>query len=214
MSDLAAAVPHRRTRLGVALAGALAAATLVLPPLGARAQSSTPPAPATASVPQGAEGARREAYRSLMSPEERAAFREKMQAASPQEREGLARAQRQELERRAAERGLAPPSPGAHAHGPRGHHGAQGAGEAPREARREAYQSLTTPEERTAFREKMRAAAPEERRALAQAHRSDIEQRARDRGIALPPAPAGHRHHDRPHGPRGPKATPPATPAG
>ena len=32
MSDLAAAVPHRRTRLGVALAGALAAATLVLPP--------------------------------------------------------------------------------------------------------------------------------------------------------------------------------------
>jgi hypothetical protein len=210
MSDLAAAVAHRRTRLGIALAGALAAATLVLPPVGAHAQSSTP---AAAPVPQGTEGAHREAYRSLMTPEERAAFREKMQAASPQEREGLARAQRQELERRAAERGLTLPARGDHAHGPRGHHGAPGAGDTVRDARREAYQSLTTPEERAAFREKMRAAGPDERRALAQAHRSDIEQRARDRGVALPPASGGPRHHDRSHGPRGPRAAPPAAPA-
>jgi len=146
MTVPSASAPPRRSRLAVALASALAATTLALPPLVVHAQSAAPAPQATA------------------------------------------------------------PAPG-HAHGRGGHHGGS---DATREARRQAYESLTTPEERTAFREKMRAAAPEERRTLAQAHRSELEQRARDRGIALPPAPSGYRHPERP---RGPGMAPPASPA-
>jgi len=131
-----------------------------------------------------------------------------MRAAAPEERRALSQAHRSDIEQRARDRGITlPPATGPHA---RGSHAHAGKHDAARQARRQAYESLTTPEERTAFREKMRAAAPEERRTLAQAHRSELEQRARDRGIALPPAPSGYRHPERP---RGPGMAPPASPA-
>lgn len=56
-----------------------------------------------------------------------------------------------------------------------------------------AQQQLLTPEERSAFREKMRnAKTPEERQKIAQANRAEIEKRAKEKGITLP----------EPHGPR------------
>ena len=54
-------------------------------------------------------------------------------------------------------------------------------------------QQLLTPEERSAFQEKMRnAKTPEERQKIAEANRAEIEKRAKDKGITLP----------EPHGPR------------
>ena len=62
--------------------------------------------------------------------------------------------------------------PGAAGHGPAG----QGAGHA-----------LMTPEERTALQEKMRnAKTPEERQKLAEATRTEMQQRAKEKGITLP----------------------------
>jgi hypothetical protein len=50
-----------------------------------------------------------------------------------------------------------------------------------------AGQQFMTAEEHAAFREKMRnAATPEERQALAAANRAGMQQRAAERGIALP----------------------------
>ena len=71
----------------------------------------------------------------------------------------------------------------------------------------QASQQLMTPEERTAIQEKMRAAkTPEERQQIATATRTEMEKRAKDKGITLP-EPRGH--HGR-HG-VGPSATSPAT---
>jgi hypothetical protein len=54
-------------------------------------------------------------------------------------------------------------------------------------------QQLLTPEERSAFQEKMRnAKTPEERQKIAEANHAEIEKRAKDKGITLP----------EPHGPR------------
>ena len=50
-----------------------------------------------------------------------------------------------------------------------------------------AGQQLMTAEEQAAFREKMHnAATPEERQALAAANRAEMQQRAAERGVALP----------------------------
>ena len=69
------------------------------------------------------------------------------------------------------------------------HHGAQGGQEG-----RGAANQLMTPEEREAFREKMRSAkTPEERQQIAQANRSEMQKRAQEKGITL------HEHR----GPRG-----------
>lgn len=55
-----------------------------------------------------------------------------------------------------------------------------------------AAQSLVTPEERTAMREKMRnAKTPEERQQIASANRAEIQKRAAEKGITLPE----HREH-------------------
>ena len=64
-------------------------------------------------------------------------------------------------------------------HGPAGiQHGTQGP---------PAAQQLMTPEERTATREKMRAATtPEERQQIAAATRAEMQKRAAERGITLP----------------------------
>ncbi|MBX3651285.1 MAG: hypothetical protein KF771_07915 [Burkholderiales bacterium] len=64
-----------------------------------------------------------------------------------------------------------------------GHGKAQGHG--PRGA--QTGQSLITPEERTALRDKMRnAKTPEERQQIALANRAEMEKRAAEKGITLP----------------------------
>jgi hypothetical protein len=115
-----------------------------------------------------------------------------------------------------------------------GHHGKQGqhAGrrggdamsQADRQARRAAMDELTTPEEQTAFREKMRSATPDQRPQLMAARRSELEQRAKDRGVTLPVMQprgehAGPRSGQRGergghrHGEHGGQATPVPSPA-
>lgn len=52
-----------------------------------------------------------------------------------------------------------------------------------------AFQQLMTPEERSAMIEKMRnAKTPEERQKIAAENRAEMEKRAKDKGITLPPA--------------------------
>lgn len=64
-----------------------------------------------------------------------------------------------------------------------GSHGAMGAGATGPQA----GQQLMTPEERTAIRDKMRSAAtPEERQKIAEATRTEMEKRAKERGVTLP----------------------------
>lgn len=82
-------------------------------------------------------------------------------------------------------------------HGKAEGHGKRGA---------EGGQSLMTPEERTAFRDKMRnAQTPEERQQIALANRAEMEKRAAEKGITLPehrgprgqgsgPAAGEHKH--------------------
>ena len=89
--------------------------------------------------------------------------------------------------------------------GPMGMHGM---GHGPMGGGPAAAQQLMTPEEQTAFREKMQnAKTPEERQKLAEANRAEMEKRAKEKGITLP----------QPHGPRagfGPQSMPPfAAPA-
>ena len=69
-------------------------------------------------------------------------------------------------------------------HGPMGGHGAQ-----------TGAQQLMTPEERTAMQEKMRnAKTPEERQKIAEANRAEMQKRAKEKGITLPPAASEHAH--------------------
>lgn len=64
-----------------------------------------------------------------------------------------------------------------------GSHGAMGTGATGPQA----GQQLMTPEERTAIRDKMRSAAtPEERQKIAEATRTEMEKRAKERGVTLP----------------------------
>lgn len=73
-----------------------------------------------------------------------------------------------------------------------GMHGGQGGGMHRGGGMGGAGQQLMTPEERDAVREKMRAAkTPEERQALMAATRTEMEKRAKDKGITLPE----HRGH-------------------
>ena len=77
---------------------------------------------------------------------------------------------------------------GMHAQGGMGH-GPMGAGPG---AQMGGHQ-LMTPEEQAAFREKMQnATTPEERQKLAEANRTEMQKRAKEKGITLP----------QPHGPR------------
>lgn len=103
--------------------------------------------------------------------------------------------------------------PGAqHGQGHTMHQGGHGAMQHGAEGQQGAH-SLMTPEERTALREKMRAAAtPEERQQLANATRAEMQKRAQEKGITLP-------EHRGPHGHPGtgrnvaPGAPAPTTPA-
>ncbi len=58
-----------------------------------------------------------------------------------------------------------------------------------------AAQSLVTPEERTAMREKMRnAKTPEERQQIALANRAEMQKRATEKGVTLPEHRGPHDH--------------------
>ena len=59
-----------------------------------------------------------------------------------------------------------------------------------------AAHTLMTPEEHSAFRQKMQSATtPEERKKLAQANRAEMEKRAIEKGVALPPAQGPLHNH-------------------
>jgi hypothetical protein len=80
--------------------------------------------------------------------------------------------------------GMGPQSKGSMQHGAKGgtQHGGMGGG-----AVHGAGQQLMTPEERTALQEKMRnAKTPEERQQIATATRTEMEKRAKEKGITLP----------------------------
>lgn len=65
--------------------------------------------------------------------------------------------------------------------------GSHGDAQAPGPRGPQTGQSLLTPEERSAFRDRMRnAKTPEERQQIALANRAEMEKRAADRGITLP----------------------------
>ena len=60
----------------------------------------------------------------------------------------------------------------------------------------QAARQLMTPEERTALQEKMRSAkTPEERQQIATATRTEMEKRAKDKGITLPEQRGHHGRH-------------------
>lgn len=66
-------------------------------------------------------------------------------------------------------------------------HGKRGEAKDHGEHGSKARQSLMTPEERTAMREKMRnAKTPEERQQIALANRAEMQKRAAEKGITLP----------------------------
>lgn len=84
-----------------------------------------------------------------------------------------------------AQSGMQHGTKGGMGHGGMGgeNHGAMGAGAAGPHA----GQQLMTPEERTAIRDKMRrAATPEERQKIAEATRTEMHKRAKEKGISLP----------------------------
>jgi Spy/CpxP family protein refolding chaperone len=117
-------------------------------------------------------GPRDGAYGQLFTAVERGTFHAKMRAAqTPDERAKLWADQHALAEQRAKERGITLPAPG-YGHGGRGG----------------VYAQLFTPEEREVFRTKMRAAqTPEERAKLWADQRALAEQRAKEKGITLPP---------------------------
>lgn len=81
-------------------------------------------------------------------------------------------------------------------------HGAEGRGTGP-----QAAQQLMTPEERTALREKMRNATPEERQQIAAATRAEMQKRAQEKGITLPEHRGPHGHGGAAAAPQAPAAT-------
>ena len=89
--------------------------------------------------------------------------------------------------------GMGPQMKGGMQHGAQGgmQHGAKGGtGHGPMGAGAAGHgtaQQLMTPEERTALQEKMRnAKTPEERQKLAEATRTEMQKRAKEKGITLP----------------------------
>ncbi len=123
----------------------------------------------------------------LLSAEEREKFRQRMRTAkTPEERSALRKEMHGAMEQRAKEKGVTLPR------GPEAHPGAGKDGGRPQ---------LFTAEERTQYRDKMRAAkTPEERAVLRKQMRELTEQRAKEKGIKLP------ERRDRNEPPKGPAA--------
>jgi len=142
---------------------AVATAALLAASFQLGAQQNTPATPAESRANPSA----------LFTQQERDQFREKMRAAkTPEERAELTKQRRAATEKRAKEKGVTLPR------GPEGRPGAGKDGGRPQ---------LFTPEERTQYRDKMRAAkTPEERATLRKQMREVTEQRAKEKGIKLP----------------------------
>jgi hypothetical protein len=155
-------------------------------------------------------------YSQLFTPEERNAFRDKMQAAAtPEEREKLRSEYRAQAESRAKEQGITLPPPGPRAGGPGphgGHRGGPGAGPGGRGGM---YGDLLTPEERQAFHDQMQAAkTPEERDKVRESHHAALQARAKEKGISMPGEPCGPGGPGAGPGPRAECNAPAAGPRG
>ena len=125
------------------------------------------------SGPEKSLPATRAQMESLLTPEERGQFRDKMRAATTrEERSEIQKQMRATREQRAKEKGIVPPR------GPEGGRNAGQEGSRPQ---------LLTQDERLHYREKMRAAkSPEERAVLRKQMRELTEQRAKEKGVTLP----------------------------
>ncbi|MSQ53260.1 MAG: hypothetical protein EXR28_15400 [Betaproteobacteria bacterium] len=138
--------------------------------------------------PEPAKGvpASRAQLESLLTPQEREQFRDKARAAkTPEERSEIQKQMRATVEQRAKEKGITLPQ------------GRPGQ----REGRRDSDSgraALLTPEERTQYRDKARAAkTPEERAEIRKQMRATMEQRAKEKGVTPPRGPEGRPGSDK-----------------
>jgi truncated hemoglobin YjbI len=160
--------------------------------LTATAQAQPAPADAGPGVRQGpgaGPGPRGGDWPRLFTPEERDAWRQKIEAAPGEaERRQLRDERRAELQRRAKEKGVEP-GPRAGGPGPRGDGpGPRAGGPGPRGA----GANLFTPEERDAWRQKFAAAPGEaERRQLRDERRAALQRRAKEKGVEPGPRAGG-----------------------
>jgi hypothetical protein len=145
----------RHTVVAIVVAAVLGAAAM---PAAAQPPAATPPQ----AQPQ------RPYANQLMTPEERDAYRKRIQEAkTPEERTKIRDAHRAEMQKRAEAQGLT----------------LQGRSGEPRMYGAD----LMTPQERDAYIEKLRAAkTPEERLKLRDDHRAEMQKRAKDQGLTLP----------------------------
>lgn len=147
------------------------------------------------SAPAKSPGTARAQYESLLTPEERAQFRDKMRdAKSREERLEIQRQMRGTMEQRAKEKGIALPQRrgGDTQAGPRGPQGRPGFDGRTQqgESRPSPRPQLFTTEERAQYRDKLRAAkSPEERQSIRNEMRAETEKRAKEKGVTLPQRP-------------------------
>jgi hypothetical protein len=178
----------------------------------AKEKGITLPAPGARAGGPGPHGGHRGAgagpggggmYGNLLTPEERQAFHDQMQAAkTPEERAKVREAHHAALQARAKEKGVNMPEqpcgPGGPGAGPGPGGACVGAGFGPRGPKagvgsgpqaRGAGAQLLSADERAAFRSQMQAAATaEERQKIRDQHRAVIEARAKEQGVTLPDA--------------------------
>lgn len=175
---------------------------ITLPPPGPRAGGPGPHGDHRG--PGAGPGGRGGMYGDLLTPEERQAFHDQMQAAkTPEERAKVREAHHAALQARAKEKGVNVPDqpcgpggpgagpgvgcggPGVGPKGPKAGAGAQGRG---------AGAQLLSADERAAFRSQMQAATTaDERQKIRDQHRAVIEARAKEQGIILPEGGRGPR---------------------
>jgi hypothetical protein len=176
--------PFHRSISSLALAGILAPGT----PTAVFAQDTAQP-PAVQGPSQG-----RAPSQAMLTPEERAQFREKMRAAkSREERFEIQKQMRGTMEQRAKEKGIELPRDRRDGQaGPRGPQGRPGFdGHSPQGDQRPVPRTpLFTQEERSQYRDKLRAAkTPEEHQSIRNEMRTETEKRAKEKGITLPQRP-------------------------
>ena len=159
--------------LAAAVFGACAVPALADAPATAPQDRAAPPA--TTAQPGNLRG------HDLLTPEERAAYGERLRATTnPEERQKVRDEMRATVEARAREKGIALPPPRESRGGPGERRDAQGA---PRIYGGE----LMSPDERKAYAEQIRAApTPEARAKLRDEHVAAMQKRAQEKGVTLP----------------------------
>ena len=189
-------------------AGALVTAAALITTMPASAQQA---AGSTATPPQ-TTGQQRPARPALFTAEERAQFRQRMQAAkTPEERAKLRDEMHNATEQRAKDKGVTLPQRPMH-QGDREQRKEQGKadGAAPDGAKqgarpsRQMMDQLFSKEEHDQYLQRMQGAkTPEERAKLRDEMHKTTEQRAKEKGIELPKRPMRGPQHDGKGGPRG-----------